>query len=29
MMESVGFQHASFENYTDGIVAIHSGFKYE
>ena len=28
-MESVGFQHASFENYTDGIVAIHSGFKYE
>lgn len=27
MMEEVGMQDCTFTNYTDGIVALHSGFK--
>lgn len=27
VMQEVGFSDATFTNYTDGIVAIHSGFK--
>jgi ubiquinone/menaquinone biosynthesis C-methylase UbiE len=27
MMEEVGMQDCAFTNYTDGIVALHSGFK--
>jgi|LakMenE01Jun11ns_1017448.scaffolds.fasta_scaffold9873108_1 ubiquinone/menaquinone biosynthesis C-methylase UbiE len=29
MMEEVGFVECSYKNMTDGIVAIHSGFKFE
>ncbi len=27
MMQEVGFAECSYKNMTDGIVAIHSGFK--
>lgn len=27
MMQEVGMQDCSFTNYTDGIVALHSGFR--
>jgi 2-methoxy-6-polyprenyl-1,4-benzoquinol methylase len=27
MMEDVGMQKCSYENFTDGIVALHSGYK--
>lgn len=27
MMEEVGMQDCTFTNYTDGIVALHSGFR--
>ena len=27
MMADAGFKHASYVNYTGGVVAVHSGFK--
>jgi len=27
MMKEAGLKHCSYENLTDGVVAIHSGFK--
>lgn len=29
MMEEVGFEQATYTNMTDGIVAMHSGFKFD
>ena len=29
MMEEVGFAECSYRNMTDGIVALHSGFKFD
>jgi hypothetical protein len=29
MMEEVGLVECTYKNMTDGIVAIHSGFKFE
>ncbi len=28
MMEAVGFENASYQNFTGGVVALHKGFKY-
>lgn len=28
MMQDVGFQRTSYTNYTHGVVALHSGFKF-
>jgi len=27
MIEDAGFEYATYKNYTNGIVAVHSGFK--